>query len=146
MATPRQRFLESTPGTTIITVIGFLGALSALVTDMALWQRLAGFGFFLGIGLAGAGMLLARLRPQRLQWCRRLGMGVGLTTIGVALLGAGTLGALTGEGTSTGSDPVLVGIVCAVFGLVLTVLGVIALFATTDQSRSDKRARPPFPQ
>lgn len=125
-----QRFVNSLPGATIATVLGAGGMLSALLTDLPMWQRLMGFGVFLGIAVAGAGMVLGQLQPDRLGWCKRFSMPLGLTVIGCTLLGGGLLIAITGEGAE-GADPTLVGVVSAGFGLVLTVLGIAALFATT---------------
>lgn len=138
MSLLHRRFLGTTPGAALVTVVGAGGALSALVTDLVLWERLAGFGFFLGVGIAGAGMLLGRLLPERFDWCRRLGMALGLLVIGLALLCAGTYGAITG---TDGTEPITVAIFSAVFGLVLTVLGVVALFATTRVGRTDHSGR-----
>lgn len=126
-----RRFLGTTPGAALVTVVGAGGALSALVTDLAVWERLAGFGFFLGVGIAGAGMLAGRLLPERFDWCRRLGMALGLLVIGLALLCSGAYGVI-----ADGTDSMTVAIFSAVFGLVLTVLGVVALFATTRPDRA----------
>lgn len=123
------------------TGIGALGMYAAVVGDRDPGDRLAMFGFFLGIALMAGSWLLALLFPRRCGNWIRAGIPLGLLSMGGSMVAGGVSAVLTPQPTDSG-NAFIDGVGVAVIGGVVSALAIAAMFVLTATSRRGTDAGP----